>query len=196
MYFEDKLRDKYPYYDDEKIEVIMYGLEGLYLTFTKLVVILGLGLILGKITKILMLLLFYNIIRFSAFGLHANKSYQCLIMSLTLFVGGVYVCDYIYIPLIIKVILSILSIVLISLYAPADTEKRPLINRRKRIRCKIISIISSLIYTILIIKYNNDIISNYLLVGLIESTIMILPLSYKTLNLPYCNYKRYKFSSV
>lgn len=72
MYFEDKLRDKYPYYDDEKIEVIMYGLEGLYLTFTKLVVIFGLGLILGKITKILMLLLFYNIIRFSAFGLHAK----------------------------------------------------------------------------------------------------------------------------
>lgn len=195
-YCMKQIKNKYPSYDDDKLEIIAYGLEGLYLTFSKIILIFGLGIILGIIENILLLLVLYNIIRFSAFGLHANKSWQCLVISLLMFVGGVYICDYVFIPYLFKIIISFICILLIAKYAPADTEKRPLINKKKRKIYKIISVIVSTIFTILIILFNDNIISNYLLIALVEASLMILPISYKLLKLPYNNYKRYKLSTV
>ena len=190
------IKNKYPNYDNDKLEIIEYGLEGLYLTFSKIILIFLIALFLKKFKNVLLLLILYNIIRFSAFGLHANKSWQCLILSLLMFVGGVYICDYAFIHYILKIVISFICLLLIFKYAPADTEKRPLINKKKRKIYKIISVIVSTIFTILIIIFNNNIISNYLLVALVEATLMILPISYKLLKLPYANYKRYKLSTV
>lgn len=190
------VKDKFPEYDGDRLEVIEYGLEGLYLTLEKTIIITCLALILGILKKVLLLLLFYNIIRFSAFGLHAKKSSHCLVMSLSLFIGGVYICDYVYLPLITKTIISIICILLIAKYAPADTEKRPLINKKKRTRYKILSILSAMIFAILIVIFNDYNISNYLLLGMLESTLMILPISYKMLDLSYDNYKKYSLNEV
>lgn len=195
-YCMNSVKKKYPEYDQDKLEVIEYGLEGLYLTFTKIMLIVCLSLVLGIFKKTLLLILFYNIIRFSVFGLHAKKSSHCLAISLSLFIGVVYICDYINFPLIIKSIISIMCIFLIFKYAPADTEKRPLINKKKRKKYKIMSILSSMIFSILIVIFNECRISNYLLFGMLEATIMILPISYKILDLPYDNYKRYKLNEV
>ena len=101
------IKNKFPDYDNDKLEIIEYGLEGLYLTFTKLIIIACLSIILGKLKNVLLLLILFNIIRFSSFGLHANKSSHCLLISTILFIGGVYICDYIYLPLIVKTIISI-----------------------------------------------------------------------------------------
>ena len=190
------VKNKFPNYDNDQLEIIEYGLEGLYLTFSKVILIVILSIILGKLKNVLILLLFYNIIRFSAFGLHAKKSSHCLFMSLSLFIGGVYICEYITIPLIVKSIISIICILLISKYAPADTEKRPLINKKKRKKYKVLSVISAGIFTVLMIVLDEMTISNYLLIGMFEATLMILPISYKILDLPYDNYKRYNLSEV
>lgn len=195
-YLMNKVKNKFPNYDNDKLEIIAYGLEALYLTISKIILIIGLSIVLGKFKNVLLLLILYNIIRFSAFGLHAKKSSHCLIISLSLFIGGVYVCDYLTIPFMLKVIISLICMILIYKYAPADTEKRPLINKRKRKLYKIISVINSAIFAILIVIYNDIIISNYLLIGLVEATIMILPISYKILDMPYDNYKRYKLNEV
>lgn len=192
----NSVRKKFPEYDDDKLEIIEYGLEGLYLTFTKIIIITCLSLILGIFKETLLLIIFYNIIRFSAFGLHAKKSSHCLVISLSLFVGGAYICKYAYLPLILKSIISIICILLISKYAPADTEKRPLINKNKRIRFKILSILSSTIFSILIVIFSEYTISNHLLFGMLAATLMILPISYKILDLPYDNYKRYNLNEV
>ena len=77
------------------------------------------------------------------------------------------------------------------MYAPADTYKRPLINTKKRKRWKLLSFTLGIIYTILIIVLKDYFIVNYLLLGMIEAVIMILPITYKTFNLPYNNYKNY-----
>ena len=113
-----------------------------------------------------------------------------------MFIGGVYICDYLYIPIVIKAIISIICILLIAKYAPADTEKRPLVNKKKRKRYKIISLLSSMIFAILIIVLDNQIISNYLLIGMLEAVIMILPITYRMLDLPYDNYKNYNLNEV
>ena len=185
------VKDKYPEYDGDKLEVINYGLESIYLTFTKIIIIFILAIILKIWKEVLLLLAFYNLIRVSAFGMHAKKSIHCLIISLTLFIGGVYLCRYLVIPLILKVVLSIICIVLIAKYAPADTEKRPIINKKLRKKYKIISVIISGVFAISIVLLSDKSISNYLLLGMIEATIMLLPITYKIFDLPYDNYKKY-----
>jgi len=177
--------------NEEKLEIIEYGLESLYLTFTKIIIILILSIILGIFKETLLMILFYNVIRLFAFGLHAKNSIACLITSLILFIGGTYLSIYLDIDIIVKLILSTICIILIIIYAPADTEKRPLINSKKRKKFKILSIITSIIMTSLIIYFDDNYISNFMLIGFIEATIMILPITYKIYKLPYNNYKSY-----
>ena len=185
-----------PTYHEEKLEEIRYGLESIYLTYTKIFVIFVLAYFLGIIKETLLLLLTYNIIRTFAFGIHATKSIYCLITSLMLFIGGVYIVKYMSLNIYVKIIISIMLLICIYKYAPADTYKRPLINERKRKKYKVISTVLGIAYVILIIILNNNIISNYLLIGMLESVIMIHPLVYKIFNLPFDNYKKYKLNTV
>ena len=101
---------------EEELEIIEYGLESLYLTFTKIIIILLLSIVLNIFKETLYTLIFYNIIRLFAFGLHAKNSIQCLITSLILFIGGTYLSIYLTIPISLKIVLSTISIILISIY--------------------------------------------------------------------------------
>lgn len=180
-------------YTNEQLEIIRYGLETLYLTFTKLVIIFLLAFILGIFKEVIFLLVTYNIIRSQAFGIHANKSIYCLITSLIMFVGGAFMCKYLVIPFWIMMVIAVMCNVCLLLYAPADTYKRPLVNERKRKRFKYTSFSLGFIYTIFIIIFRNYFIVNYLLVGMVEAVVMILPITYRTFNLPYNNYKTYRY---
>lgn len=185
------IKKYYPEYDEEKLEIIEYGLEGIYLTITKLIIIFGLSYYLGILLEVFLLTLSYNLIRFTAFGLHATKSIYCLISSLTMFVGGTLIVLYVTIPFIVKFIISVICVYFIFKYAPADTEKRPIVSPKRRKIFKTISTITGIIFTILIIVFNKHILSNYLLIGMIEAVIMIHPTVYKIFKLPYDNYKNY-----
>ena len=177
---------------DTQLEEVEYGLESIYLTITKMIIIFSLAAILNIFKEVIILTVFYNIIRCTAFGLHATKSIYCLTSSLIMFIGGVYICNYVNFNFYIKLILCIICLICIFKYAPADTYKRPIIKASKRKKYKIITFTSASIFTILILAYNTNILSNYLLVGMIYSVIMIHPLVYKIFKLPYANYKNYK----
>ena len=178
-------------YNKDEIEMIRYGLEAIYLTVTKMIVIITLAILLNLTKEVLLILIFYNIIRTKSFGLHASKSIYCLISSIIFFIGGAYLCKYMILPNWLIITLSIICNILIILYAPADTHKRPLVNKEKRKKFKQQSTILGIIYTIIIITFIEHNIINYLLIGMIEAVLMILPLSYKIYNLPYKNYKNY-----
>lgn len=177
--------------DNEQLEIIEYGLESIYLSITKIVLILLLAIVLDILKETIFMIIFYNIIRTFAFGLHAKNSITCLITSTTLFIGGAYLSIYLNISLLAKVILSSICLLLIFIYAPADTEKHPLLKAKKRKKLKILSIITSTIITILIIYLNDNPLSNFMIIGFIEATIMILPVTYKLYGLTYNNYKVY-----
>lgn len=181
-----------PLLSDIDLERIRYGLEGIYLTFTKLMVIFAIALSLGLFKELLIFLFFYNIIRVFAFGLHASKSYICLITSSLVFILFPYIATIVSIPFINKLIISLLLLVLIALYAPADTHKRPLIKAKKRRMWKILSITVTVIYIALILLLDNDFITNIILFSLITETILILPITYKLFKLPYRNYLSYR----
>lgn len=180
---------KYNTYNETDIEKIRYGLEGIYLTITKLIVILVLSIIFNIFKEIILVLVFLNIIRYPAFGVHADKSSICLITSILLIFGLTLLISKIYISNTIKIILCIICTMDYLIFAPADTIKRPLTNAKKRKYRKIASVILSVVYSIAILLINTRIISNTLLISLVIEAIMINPLTYKALKMPYNNYK-------
>ena len=75
------------------------------------------------------------------------------------------------------------------MFAPADTKKRPLPNKKKRVIRKIITVMIGIIYTMLIILFNSEYWTDILLSALIIQTIIISPLTYWVFKEPYNNYK-------
>lgn len=188
------ISDIYPNYNSSKIDEIKYGLEAIYLSVTKVVVILFVTLLLGLFKEAISLLLFFNILRATAFGIHASKSWMCWVSSSILFIGLPYLCKILEISHIIHYIIIGACIVILALYAPADTKKRPLVRKNKRIKFKILTLIISIIYLILFIFINNTFIHNIITTSMLLESVLIHPLTYKVFNLPYKNYEGYVFS--
>lgn len=182
---------KYNNYDDVKTAELKYGLEAIYLTFYKLIIIIILAIILGIFKEMIIYLILYNILRSTSFGLHATKSWICLISSMILFIGIPYISMHIIIPTYIKFIICTLGIILMYKNSPADTKKRPIVNKKRRYIYKIISTILVITYSIISITFKNNFISNLLVFSIIMQNIMISPITYRLFNLSYDNYKTY-----
>ncbi len=179
-------------FDETKLAEIKYGLSTLYINITKTIVIITLSIILNLIKELLLILLFYGLLRLFGFGLHAKKTWQCWIGSLLTFLLLPYLVKLLIINFYVRLIISILSIVLIIIYAPADTEKRPLIRKKRRILYKILCTLIAIGLTIYSILTKNVLIQNSIFFSLILECFMINPLSYKIFKLKYANYKNYK----
>lgn len=194
-YFLKKIRKEivkqYPKYSKDKVDEIMYGVEGIYLTITKTIIISLIALILGVFKELIFLLISFNFIRLFAFGMHANKSWICLLFSSTLFLGGAYLCKILVIPKNILITLFLIVLLIISIYAPSDTVKRPLIKKKRRIIFKILSMTVVIIYFILTLIIKNNLFINAVIIGLIIECILILPTTYMIFKMPYKNYKSY-----
>ena len=180
---------KYNHYSEEEKEKLLYGLEGLYLTISKLVVIALLAIIFHIIKEVFIVIVLFNIIRYTAFGFHAEKSYQCLITSCLFFIGFPLLFKYIILDKTVINILVIISIISYLFYAPADTVKRPIYDKKMRIIRKVATIVIAIIYYICILSFDYSIGKLFLIALLIES-IMINPILYKIFKQPYANYRK------
>lgn len=177
-------------FSSEQLEKMRYGIEGIYLTITKLIIILILGIVLNILKEIIIVLLFYNLIRFFGFGYHAKNSKECLIFSILFFVvlpfltiNNVLIFKY-------KIPLILLCASNFVLFAPSDTKKRPMINKKKKLKRKISTLIVTVIYFIICLNVSNY-LSSLILLSLIIESIMVNPLIYILTKEPYNNYKSY-----
>lgn len=186
------IKNYYPDYDKEQLERIQYGLEAIYLSITKVVVIILLSLLLNILKETIIVLLLFNVLRTTGFGLHATKSWGCWLTSIPTFIGIPLISKYIEIPHFILITIAVISLINFILFAPADTEKRPLIRKRRRIIYKILTVIFGVIYLILTITLKNMFLRNVIPLTMLIETILICPLTYKLFKLPYNNYKKYK----
>lgn len=178
-------------YSEEELEKMKYGVEGIYFTIEKLVIILLLSLVLGILKEVIILLLFYNFLRYFGFGFHAKTSTQCLIISTLLFC----IIPFLLIKNIIcfkyKFIITLICLFNFIIFAPADTKKRPLINKKKRLIWKSLLIISTILLYILSMFITKD-ISNLIILSIISEMFMTNPLIYIITGQTYNNYKNYK----
>ena len=182
-------------YDEIKLAEIKYGLEAIYILITKSIVILSCAFILGIFKEVVIFTLSYSIIRAFSFGLHATKSWICLVSSLISFITIPFLCKFVYLDIYGRSIIGILNIIFIFKNSPADTYKKPIVNKKRREIYKLLSTSISIIMTFISIIINYSFISNCLLFALILQNLMISPTIYRLFKLPYNNYKNYLYNN-
>lgn len=181
--------DKFKKNNYQNIDVIKYGLESLYILITKTIVIFGLAFILDIFYEVLIFSCFYGMIRMTSFGLHATKSWVCYLSSTIIFVLIPYLLKLYDINIIDRTLLGIFCILVIYLYSPSDTHKRPI--KKNRNNYKFISVIIAISMVMSSLLISNIFIHNALIISLFVECIMILPITYSIFNLPYNNYKKF-----
>lgn len=179
-------------YDEEKLSIIKYGLESIFILITKVTVILLMAAFLHLLKEAIIFMCIYTFIRMPSFGLHATKSWMCWISSSLIFLGVPFICNNIAIPNTIKAIICAICICRIFKNAPADTYKRPIINKKRREKYKIKSTLTAVVMSFLSLFVKSMFISNCFMFALVVQCFIISPYVYKAFNLPYDNYKRYQ----
>lgn len=169
-----------------------YGLEVLIINLFKTFFILIIAGLLGILKGTLIIMISFAFIRSYAFGVHAKSSMSCTIVtSLYFFIGG-------YMPIFInatnyKVLLMfLLTIFLLYLYAPADTESRPLVGNTLRRKLKRKSLLSGSILMILALYISDPALKFFISYGALCESLTITPIVYKLFNRRYKNYEYYK----
>ncbi|MBR2833196.1 MAG: accessory gene regulator B family protein [Bacilli bacterium] len=190
----NSIKNKNPNYDKEKLEVIEYGLTGLYILITKSIIIFTIAYFLGIFKELLIFMIIYNLIRTVSFGIHLSSSLSCLITSAVAFLGTTILCKYCIIPINIKIIIGLLEIPYIYLHSPADTEKRPIVNPKRRLIYKLLSTIIAIGMIISSILIKNTFVSNSFILALLIQCIIISPITYKLTKQKYNNYIYYQIN--
>lgn len=173
------------------LEVIQYGLHGLYLSLTKVVVLIVASYILGQLREFIFFILVFTILRTNSYGLHTSKSWVCWVTTIPIFIIFPRIALITTIPIYIKVILGGSACLYIFKYSPADTKKRPIINKKIRKRHKILATITAIIFVIISIISQNNFISNVFFLCLLLICFSISPQTYKLFKMPYNNYLNY-----
>lgn len=179
-------------YDNIMYERIRYGLEIIYLSVTKIFVILLVSYLLGMLKETIILIIFSTPLRNYSYGIHAKKSWHCYVSSILCFVLLPKLIINYNLSIILRIAISIYALTSMIIYAPADTHKRPIINTKHRRKLKFTSIIITLIYLFLAIVIYDNYICNLIYLALVVQSTAINPITYKIFKMPYNNYKAYQ----
>lgn len=186
----NKIKEKVTDIDEEKELVINFGIRLIFGELPKILILFIIGFLLnmGWYT----LLLFALIAPYRSFtgGFHLKTHIGCMVTTSFLYLAPIILAKSVQIkqPIIIyilAVLIAIFSIVIISKYAPADTENMPILSKKERQSKKIKAYIALIILLAIILFNTNYIISYMLICGIFLQNLTVLPISYKLTNSKY-----------
>jgi len=175
--------------DKKKLD---YWVQMIYLNVTKVVVMLIVAVSLNVFIESLILWAFFAMIKRTAFGMHAKSSLSCTITSVIIFDGGALLGKHVDFPNYIPHLIYIITFIIFIIYAPADTESRPLVGKKNREKFKKRTIITASILFLVVIVLGSDKIKILLAISVLAEAISILPITYKIFRRRYRNYEYYK----
>lgn len=185
----NKIRKEIPEIDEERAEVINYGLQILLGEVPKVFIMLGIAYLLGVFKLSIITFLILMPYRGASGGFHLKTHIGCIISTCTFYCGVALLSRNIILDDIAKyfliIFVSIFGIIMIKLYAPADTEDVPIISKKVRRQKQVLSYIFLIIGLIISCIIKNNVISNIIIFGYIAQTIMITRFAYKITNSKY-----------
>ena len=194
-YIVNQMRKRMSDIDDEKAEIITYGVELIIGEIPKIFLLFVLSFILGIGWYTVLTYVALIPYRASSGGFHLKTHIGCIIGSSVFYYGIVYLSKFITLDIFKKYMLIglalVFGIIMVSLYAPADTENIPIISKKERKRKKILSYITLVLTLAVSIFIKDNVISNILIFGVIIQSFMISRLAYLLTNNKY-GYKVYQ----
>ncbi len=189
MFLTNRIRKEMPDIDDEKAEVINYGLQNIIGEIPKTFLVLIIAYFLGIWKETLLTFLLLIPYKSASGGLHLKTHIGCIIATTIFYCGVPALSKVIILDGIIKYIaiamVWIFGMIMIKLYAPADTENVPILKKKDRRRQQIIAYITFTIGLLIAGIINYNIISNIIIFSYILQTLMITKLAYRLTNNKY-----------
>lgn len=182
-YLTNKIRKQMPEIDDERAEVINYGIQLIVGEIPKIFLMFGLGIILGLWWQTLLAFFLLLPYKTASGGFHLKTHIGCFLCTNIVYCGNAYISTIWNFPNDISKYLTIigiliLGIIMVSIYAPADTENLPILTKRERKTKKILSYIFLIINLVVAIFIPNNTISNLIILGTFIQTLSITRLAY------------------
>lgn len=183
------MKKKMPEITYEQGEAILYGLQLLIGEAPKMILLFGISFIFGFGLE--MLFAYFALIPYKTVsgGFHLHTHLGCIIGSTVFYYGNVILSKLLVLDSIEKYVLVALSFVfgmlMISMYAPADTENVPIISKKERRQKKILSYITLTLTLGVSLIIQNQVYSNILIIGSIIQSLSITRIAYKLTNNKY-----------
>ena len=194
-FLTNKIREKMPEIDDERAEIIRFGVQLIVGEIPKFFLMIGLGIILGLWWQTL--LAFFMLLPYKVYsgGFHLKTHIGCILCTNLIYCGNAFISTIWNFPnavtkYITILIVFIFGIAMVSIYAPADTENVPILTKKERRTKRILSYVFLSINMIIATFVPNSIISNILIFGTFAQTLTLTRIAYKITNNKY-GYEEY-----
>ena len=188
-YLTNRIRKEMPEIDDERAEIIMYGLQNIIGELPKGIIILVIAYFLGIFKLTLISMLIIAPYRGFSGGVHMKTHIGCIVYTLILYSGSALLGKYIILTGISKYITAFIvwtfCMIMIKLYAPADTENVPILMEKERKQKQIFSYIALTVEIIIAIFISNTTIAGIIIFGDFIQTLTITRFAYKITNNKY-----------
>ena len=188
-YLTNKIQKEDQEIDDERAEIINYGIHLIVGEIPKFFIIMGIAYLLGVFDLTILSYFLVLPYRGASGGFHLKTHIGCIIGSVVFFSGIALLSKYVILgttaKYIVTFIIWLFGMIMVKLYAPADTENVPIISKKERKKKKILSyiLLTASIIASLIIK--DTVISNIIVYGMLFQSISITRLAYKLTNNKY-----------
>ena len=185
----NKIKNKMPEVDEERAEIINYGLHLLIGELPKTFIFIAIAAVLGVLKEFFITVLVIFPYRAFSGGFHLKTHFGCIFGTSLMYCGIPLLSKYIIISTDIEYILTALvwtfGMVMCKLYAPADTENVPILRKKDRKTKQILSYITLTITLIIGAIINDYIVSNIIILGVFLQSITITRIAYKLTNNKY-----------
>ena len=182
-YLTNKIRKKMPDVDDEQAEIIMYGIQLIIGEIPKVFSVFIIGAILGLWWQTLLAFWILLPYKYASGGFHLKSHLGCFLGTNLIYCGNAYISSIIELDIYTKISFIVLNlivgIIMVSIYAPADTINMPILTKKERKLKKTLSYIFLIINMLVALLIPNTTISNLLIFGTFIQTFCITRLAYK-----------------
>lgn len=188
-YLINKIRKENSEIDDERAEIINYGIHLIVGEIPKFFIIMGIAYLLGVLD--LTILAYFLILPFrgASGGFHLKTHIGCILGTTIFFSGTGLLGKYLILTPIVKYMVTFLvwifGMIMVKLYAPADTENVPIISKKDRRNKRILSYITLTLSIIASLIIKDVVISNIIVYGMFLQSISITRVAYKLTNNKY-----------
>lgn len=188
-YLTNKIRKENSEIDDERAEVINYGIHLIVGEIPKFFIIMGIAYLLGVLDLTIFAYFLMLPFRGASGGFHLKTHIGCIIGTVIFFSGTGLLGKYLILAPTVKYIVTFFvwafGMIMVKLYAPADTENVPIISKKDRRNKRILSYITLTLSILASLFIKNVVISNIIVYGMLLQSISITRLAYKLTNNKY-----------
>lgn len=188
-YLTNKIRKENSEIDDERAEVINYGIHLIVGEIPKFFIIMGIAYLLGVFELTILAYFLMLPYRGASGGFHLKTHIGCIVGTVIFFSGTGLLGKYLILAPTIKYIVTffvwLFGMIMVKLYAPADTENVPIISKKDRKNKRILSYIVLTLSIIASLIIKDVVISNIIVYGMLLQSISITRFAYKLTNNKY-----------